>query len=139
MRLGRRLAAEFEKFKKRYCPYVEYNILRGKILYKIFRGKIFCTDIGAMFYFASDIIIKNFILEVSMEEKIFCKNLLYIRKLLKLSQKEMAEVCWISVYYLRKIEHGDCSHAGSTVAWINLSKELGILPSQLLKPWYEEC
>lgn len=72
------------------------------------------------------------------EERIFCKNMFYIRKTLNLSQKEMAKLCGISVYALRIIEKGDCTRSSSTVALVNLCKAINILPSEILKPWYKE-
>ena len=66
------------------------------------------------------------------ELQIFCKNLKYLRKKYKLSQKEMAKICGVGVLSIRKLENGIIpKHLGAGI-FINISKVLRMSPSVLL-------
>lgn len=64
----------------------------------------------------------------------FCRNVKYLRKAYALSQKDMAQICGISVSALRKIEREILPPRLSVEPIMNLSTNFKILPSLLFIP-----
>ena len=62
---------------------------------------------------------------------IFCHNIRALRRVHKLTQKEMAKICGISISTLRKLEHNILPVKISIRTVFNLSIYFNLLPSQL--------
>lgn len=68
------------------------------------------------------------------DQKIFGENIRLLRKVHRLSQKQMASIANISVYCLQKAEQGVFTNSLGSDAIINLSRHFHLHPSMLFAP-----
>ena len=64
----------------------------------------------------------------------FCRNIRYLRKKHKLTQKEMAEKLCISVGYVRMLEQGKVPARMQATVLLDTRASFGISPDDLLRP-----
>ena len=65
------------------------------------------------------------------------ENIKYLRRKYKLTQKKMAEICHISVSYLRKIERNELPPRLGVKTVFFLTAYFKLLPKQLFYPLFE--
>ena len=65
-----------------------------------------------------------------MDDLIFCKNMLALRRHLGLSQKDFAACLDTSIYNISKIEHGSVPAMLSSEIMIMIHLRFGLLPSE---------
>lgn len=68
------------------------------------------------------------------DQKIFGGNLYLLRKVHRLSQKEVANIMGVSIYCVRKAEQGVFTNSLHMDAIINLSRHFRMRPSLLFAP-----
>ena len=68
------------------------------------------------------------------DQKTFGDNLFLLRKVHRLSQKEMAQIMGVSVYCVRKAEQGIFAQSLTAQALVNLSRHFHIRPSSFFLP-----
>ena len=68
------------------------------------------------------------------DQKTFGDNLFLLRKVHRLSQKEMAKIMGVSVYCVRKAEQGIFAQSLTAQAHVNLSRHFHIRPSSFFLP-----
>ncbi len=64
---------------------------------------------------------------------ILCQNIKQIRKVYKLTQKEMAQICGTSIYYIQKLEHDILPERFGIDILFNIYDYFGITPAQMFK------
>lgn len=62
---------------------------------------------------------------------IFCQNIRYLRNAHKLTQKEMAEICGVSISTLKKLEHNILPPRISVRIIFAISSHFNLRPEQL--------
>lgn len=66
--------------------------------------------------------------------EVLCRNITLLRKLNRITQKQMAALMEVSVYCVRKTEQGQLSSGLSTDAILRLGKYFNLNPSVLFAP-----
>ena len=76
-------------------------------------------------------------MENNNDQKCFGENIFLLRKVHRLSQKELAKIMGVSVYCVRKAEQGVFANSLCADALVNLSRHFRLRISTLLAPQEE--
>lgn len=66
--------------------------------------------------------------------QIFCDNILFLRKVHRLSQRQLAKIMGISVYCLRKLEQGMMPGSFGSDAILLAARHFHLRPARLFTP-----
>ena len=66
--------------------------------------------------------------------EVLCNNITLLRKLNRMTQKQMAELMDVSVYCVRKVEHGELPPMFGIQQIFHLSQHFGLHPSAFFSP-----
>ena len=66
--------------------------------------------------------------------EVLCSNVTLLRKLNRMTQKQMAELMEVSVYCVRKVERGELPPMFGVRQIFHLSRHFGLHPSEFFSP-----